>query len=97
VAGGRLAPDLSRSRVQALIKQGAVSIGGKVVEEAKRKLAAGDEIAIDMPEAEPAEPEGEDIPLDILYEDDELIVINKPAGLVVHPAPATGPARWSTR
>ena len=88
---GRLAPDLSRSRVQALIKQGAVSIGGRVVEEAKRKLVSGDEVAIDMPEAEPAEPEGEAIPLDILYEDDELIVINKPAGLVVHP----GAGNWT--
>ncbi|WP_269931323.1 RluA family pseudouridine synthase [Aminobacter sp. HY435] len=87
----RLAPDLSRSRVQALIKQGAVSIGGKTVAEAKRKLAMGDEVAIDMPEAEPAEPQGEDIPLDILFEDDELIVINKPAGLVVHP----GAGNWT--
>ena len=87
----RLAPNLSRSRVQALIKQGAVSVGGKVVDEAKRKLAAGEQVSIDMPEPEPAEPEGEDIALDILFEDDELIVINKPAGLVVHP----GAGNWT--
>ena len=59
--------------------------------EPKRKLAAGDAVAVDLPEPEPAEPQGEDIPLDILYEDDELIVINKPAGLVVHP----GAGNWT--
>lgn len=88
---GRLAPDLSRSRVQALIRQGAVSVGGRVVTEAKRKLAAGEEIAIGLPEPEPAAPRGEDIPLDILYEDAALIVVNKPAGLVVHP----GAGNWT--
>jgi 23S rRNA pseudouridine1911/1915/1917 synthase len=87
----RLAPDLSRSRVQALIKQGAVSVDGKPVTEAKRKLSAGEEVLVLMPEPEPAEPQGEDIPLDVLYEDDALIVINKPAGLVVHP----GAGNWT--
>ena len=82
---GRLATDLSRSRVQALIKQGAVRVSGNVVSNAKRKLAPGEQIAIDMPEPKPAEPKGEAIPLDILYEDEELIVINKQVGLVVHP------------
>ncbi len=86
-----LGPELSRSRVQALIKQGAVTVGGKVVDEPKRKVAAGDEATINVPEAESAEPQGEDIPLDILFEDDELIVINKPAGLVVHP----GAGNWT--
>ena len=87
----RLAPDLSRNRIQALIKQGAVRIGGSLVDEAKRKLAVGDHVSVDMPEPEPAEPLGEDIPLDILYEDDALIVIDKPAGLVVHP----GAGNWT--
>ncbi|TIV05771.1 MAG: RNA pseudouridine synthase, partial [Mesorhizobium sp.] len=87
----RLGPELSRSRVQALIKQGAVSIAGKPVLEAKRKLISGERIEILVPAPEPAEPQGEDIPLDILYEDDELIVINKPAGLVVHP----GAGNWT--
>lgn len=88
---GALGPDVSRSRVQALIKQGAVTIAGVAATEAKRKLSAGDQIAIAMPEPEAAEPEGENIPLDILYEDNELIVINKPAGLVVHP----GAGNWT--
>ena len=87
----RLGPEISRSRVQALIRQGAVSIAGKPVGEAKRKMAAGERVSVIMPEPEPAEPQGEDIPLDILYEDDELIVINKPAGLVVHP----GAGNWT--
>ncbi|RWC96927.1 MAG: RluA family pseudouridine synthase [Mesorhizobium sp.] len=88
---GQLGPDMSRSRVQMLIRQGAVSIGGKVVEEAKRKMVAGELVAIEMPDPEPAEPRGEAIALDILHEDDELIVINKPAGLVVHP----GAGNWT--
>ncbi|TIT74979.1 MAG: RluA family pseudouridine synthase [Mesorhizobium sp.] len=87
----KLGPYISRSRVQALIRQGAVSIAGKPVEEVKRKMAAGERVSVVMPEPEPAEPLGEDIPLDILYEDDELIVINKPAGLVVHP----GAGNWT--
>lgn len=87
----RLGPELSRSRIQALIKQGAVTIGGEPTTEAKRKLAAGDAVAVLVPEAEPAEPQGENIPLDILFEDDQLIVIDKPAGLVVHP----GAGNWT--
>ncbi len=87
----QLAPELSRSRIQALIKQGAVRIAGQRIDEVKRKLAAGDLISVEMPEPEPAEPQGEDIPLDVLYEDDALIVINKPAGLVVHP----GAGNWT--
>ena len=87
----QLAPALSRSRVQALIKQGAVGIGGKTVTETKHKLAAGDAVTVEVPEPEPAEPQGEAIPLDILYEDDALVVVNKPAGLVVHP----GAGNWT--
>jgi 23S rRNA pseudouridine1911/1915/1917 synthase len=86
-----LGGEFSRSRLQALIKQGAVSVAGKPITEPKRKLAAGEVVAIELPEPEPAEPLGEDIPLDILYEDDELIVVNKPAGLVVHP----GAGNWT--
>ena len=88
---GKLGPDMSRNRVQMLIKQGAVRIGGKPVDEVKRKLAAGDVVSVVMPEPEPATPQGEAIALDILYEDAELIVINKPAGLVVHP----GAGNWT--
>ncbi|MBX3597500.1 MAG: RluA family pseudouridine synthase [Rhizobiaceae bacterium] len=87
----RLAPDLSRSRIQALIKQGAVLLDGIAVSEARHKLKADQSIAIDIPEPEAPEPAGENIPLDILFEDNELIVINKPAGLVVHP----GAGNWT--
>lgn len=88
---GKLGPDMSRSRVQTLIKQGAVKIGGRLVDQTKRKMAAGDLVSVEMPEPEPAKPLGEAIALDILYEDGELIVINKPAGLVVHP----GAGNWT--
>ena len=88
---GELAPDLSRSRVKALIEAGAVTLNGAAVLEAKRKLKTGDVIVLEVPEAAPAEPEGEDIDLDILHEDDDVIVINKPAGLVVHP----GNGNWT--
>ena len=86
-----LGADYSRNRVQALIRQGAVKINGKVASEAKRKMVPGESVAVETPEPEPAEPQGEDIPLDILYEDADLIVINKPAGLVVHP----GAGNWT--
>jgi 23S rRNA pseudouridine1911/1915/1917 synthase len=88
---GVLGGEFSRSRLQGLIKQGAVSIGGGAVNESKRKVTTGEIITLALPEPEPAEPQGEDIPLDILFEDDELIVVNKPAGLVVHP----GAGNWS--
>jgi 23S rRNA pseudouridine1911/1915/1917 synthase len=87
----QLGADYSRSRVQALIGQGAVRIGATPVTENKRKLVSGDAVTVDLPEPEPAQPLGENIPLDILYEDSELIVIDKPAGLVVHP----GAGNWS--
>ena len=81
----QLGTDFSRSRVQALIRKGAVELHGKPVTDPARKLKTGETVAVQMPEPELPEPQGEDIPLDILYEDSELIVINKPAGLVVHP------------
>jgi 23S rRNA pseudouridine1911/1915/1917 synthase len=88
---GKLGPDMSRNRVQMLIRQGAVSIAGKSVSEIKRKMTPGERVSIVMPEPEQAEPQGEDIALDILFEDYELIVINKQAGLVVHP----GAGNWT--
>ena len=87
----RLAPDLSRNRIQSLIGDGQVSVDGKVVREAKHKLRDGASIAIVMPEPEDPAPKGEAIALDILFEDRDLIVINKPAGLVVHP----GNGNWT--
>ncbi|BAY24278.1 ribosomal large subunit pseudouridine synthase D [Calothrix sp. NIES-2100] len=80
-------PDLSRSRIQQLIEQGQVQINGKVCASKKVNVKAGDRIILDIPAAQPLELQAEDIALDILYEDDQLIILNKPAGLVVHPAP----------
>jgi 23S rRNA pseudouridine1911/1915/1917 synthase len=80
---------LSRSRLKDLILAGAVTIDGEVVSEPKYRVTAGETITLIAPPAEDPEPKGEDIPLDILYEDDQLIVINKPAGTVVHPAPGS--------
>ncbi|WP_181703121.1 RluA family pseudouridine synthase [Chthonobacter albigriseus] len=81
-----LLPEISRSRLKALIDGGALAIDGSVVADASRKAVPGAEAVLTVPPAEPAEPEGEDIPLDVVYEDEHLIVIDKPAGLVVHPA-----------
>ncbi|MCC6735712.1 MAG: RluA family pseudouridine synthase [Bauldia sp.] len=78
---------LSRVRAKALILDGHVTIDGRAVREAKHGVRTGETVAVTLPPPEPAEPEGEAIPLDIVYEDDDLIVIDKPAGLVVHPAP----------
>ena len=78
--------DLSRSAAQKLIEAGAVTVGGKKAEK-KYQLRAGDEIDVELPEAEEYEAVAEDIPLDVVYEDSDIIVINKPSGMVVHPAP----------
>ncbi len=79
-------PDLSRSRLKALILAGQVNVNGAPVRDPAYHANAGDTITIDVPPAAPAEPEGENIPLDIVFEDDDIIVINKPKNLVVHPA-----------
>jgi 23S rRNA pseudouridine1911/1915/1917 synthase len=80
-------PDLSRSRIQQLIEQGNVQVNGKVCTSKKITVQAGDRISLTIPEAKPLDLQPEAIPLEVLYEDDALIIINKPAGLVVHPAP----------
>ncbi len=77
---------LSRSRLKALILAGSVTLKNTPVRDPAYHVAAGDTITIDVPEAIAAEPAGEDIALDIVYEDDDIIVIDKPKGLVVHPA-----------
>ncbi len=79
--------DLSRSRLQQLIEQGLVQVNANVCTSKKATVKAGDRIQIDIPAVQPLELKAEEIPLDILYEDDQLLIINKPAGLVVHPAP----------
>jgi 23S rRNA pseudouridine1911/1915/1917 synthase len=78
--------DLSRSRLKTLILAGRVAIGGRTIRDPGHRVNAGDRIAVAVPEAEPAEPAAENIPLAIVYEDDDIIVIDKPRGLVVHPA-----------
>ncbi|WGV24351.1 RluA family pseudouridine synthase [Halotia branconii] len=80
-------PDLSRSRIQQLIEQGNVQLNSQVCTTKKINIKIGDRITLEIPEAQPLELQAEAIPLDILYEDDQLIILNKPAGLVVHPAP----------
>jgi 23S rRNA pseudouridine1911/1915/1917 synthase len=82
---------LSRTRIKALIKDGKATLGGRTIEEPNYRVNADEEIVLVVPAPEPPEPLGEDIPLNILYEDKQLIVINKPAGLVVHP----GAGNWS--
>src|ERR1700754_4631097 len=79
-------PQLSRSRLKALILAGSVALKNAPIRDPAYHVAAGDTITIDVPEAVAAEPQAEDIALDIVYEDDDIIVIDKPRGLVVHPA-----------
>ena len=79
-------PELSRSRLKALILAGSVTIGSAPMRDPAYHVTAGDTITIDVPEAVAAEPRAEAIALDIVYEDDDIIVIDKPRGLVVHPA-----------
>jgi len=79
-------PDLSRSRIQKLIQQEQVRVNGEICYSKNRSLKIGDRIEITIPSAEISPLQPETIPLDILYEDDHLLIINKPAGLVVHPA-----------
>jgi 23S rRNA pseudouridine1911/1915/1917 synthase len=78
--------DLSRSRLQALIRAGCVTMNGEVCRDLSARVGPGTQIAIDIPPAAPAEPEGEAIDLVVVYEDDHVVVLDKPAGLVVHPA-----------
>ena len=78
--------EVSRSFVQKLLEKGAVTVNGKVCDSKKYKVNQGDEIEITIPEPEELKVEAENIPLDIVYEDDDLLVVNKPRGMVVHPA-----------
>jgi 23S rRNA pseudouridine1911/1915/1917 synthase len=78
--------DLSRSRLQALIRDGRVAVNGAAIVDPNQKLSAGAAVTLDLPAAIAPEPRGEAIALHVVFEDDELIVLDKPAGLVVHPA-----------
>ncbi len=79
-------PALSRSRLKALILGGEVTIEARTVRDPAARVNSGDTVRVNLPPPEPAEPAGEEIPLHIVYEDDALVVIDKPPGLVVHPA-----------
>lgn len=79
-------PDLSRARVQALIAEGRVQIDGEPVKASDRPRF-GVLVTVELPDARAAEPVAQDLPLPILYQDDDLLVVVKPAGMVVHPAP----------
>ena len=81
----RLCPDLTRSAAQKLLDAGAVTCRGVALKK-NDKLTAGDPLEVDLPEVREVEITPEDIPLDVVFEDDDVIVINKPKGLVVHPA-----------
>ena len=78
--------ELSRSRIKALVLAGQVTIAGTQVRDPGRKVRTDDAVAIAVPQPEPAAPRAEPIPLNVVYEDDAIIVIDKPSGLVVHPA-----------
>src|SRR6056297_3800219 len=80
---------LSRTRLARLLDEGAVRVNGAVVVEAKAGVTAGDLIEIEVPDARESHIAAEDIALAVIYEDDELIVVDKPAGMVVHPAPGS--------
>ena len=77
---------LTRSQATRLIESGAVAVNGRAVSKSY-KLAGGEDIAVTLPEPEPVEAVPQDIPLDVVYEDADVIVVNKPSGMVVHPAP----------
>ena len=77
---------LSRTRLKALILAGEVAIGGATIRDPGHHVNAGDQVVVTLPPPEPAEPEAEEIPLAVVYEDGDIIIIDKPAGLVVHPA-----------
>jgi 23S rRNA pseudouridine1911/1915/1917 synthase len=78
--------DVSRSRLKALILEGLVTLGGRTIRDPGHRVNGGEAITVAIPPAAPAEPQAEAIPLAVVYEDEALIVIDKPAGLVVHPA-----------
>jgi len=79
-------PEFSRSRIQGLVKEGFVKVNGLVAKKAGQTLGAGMTVEVTIPPPVPTKLVGEPIPLDIVFEDENLLVVNKPAGMVVHPA-----------
>jgi 23S rRNA pseudouridine1911/1915/1917 synthase len=84
-------PDLSRTRIQALVRAGKVTLAGRLADDSGKKVLGGETVSLEIPPPEPAMPEPEDIPLNIVFEDAHLIVLDKPAGLVVH----QGAGNWT--
>lgn len=80
-------PELTRNHVQKLLEQGLVSCNGAVVSKGSLKLKVWDEVSVQIPEPEAMSVDPQSIPLDIVYEDEDLLIVNKPKGMVVHPAP----------
>jgi len=80
-------PEFSRSRIQGLIKDGFVLVDGEPVTKTGRDLEIGERVEVRVPPPVPSKLVGEHIPLDIVFENDDLLVVNKPAGMVVHPSP----------
>jgi len=80
------ASGLSRERIKALIGDGAVTVGGRAATSGSAKISGGESFSISLPPPAPLDTQAQDIPLDVVFEDEHLIVVNKPAGLVVHPA-----------
>jgi 23S rRNA pseudouridine1911/1915/1917 synthase len=81
------AAHVSRTRIKALLEGGGATLNGHPARDASARLSNGDRVSLLLPEPEPAAPQGEDIPLNVVFEDAHLLVVDKPAGLVVHPAP----------
>lgn len=81
-----LVPDRSRSSLARLVSEGRVAIGGTVVDKSSHTVFAGDSIVLEIPDPSPAETPAQDLPLRIVYQDADIVVVDKPAGLVVHPA-----------
>lgn len=79
-------PELSRSRIQALIREGRATVNGEVITKTGTALEDGQTITLELPPPQPTDLIPEAIPLDVIFENDDLLVINKPAGMVVHPA-----------
>ena len=79
-------PEFSRSRLQSLIKQGAVTVNGEPARKSGQTLEMNTTVQVTVPPSRPSNIIPENIPLDIVFENDDLIVVNKPAGMVVHPA-----------
>ena len=80
-------PEFTRSRIEGMVKAGFVTVNGAVAGKAGMKVSEEDEIEVELPPPVPAVPEPEDVPLSIVFEDDDMIVVDKAPGMVVHPAP----------